>query len=268
MRDSADSLHQTFPRLLSVEPGAPDAGGGGGGSATPPETPPTPTFVPTDDFKAFQTQITDTLQGINDALSQLSKSVVPSAAPAVAERVKDEEIEQALQTGQGAPIFRRLVKEHVDELRVTDINPLRDEGLAAIGEVVAGSMAKELPYYTRFKKEVDEYVSKMPPNLRIRPEAIRMAHNAVVGAHATEIVNEAKEAALRGGGEPPKGGGAPPSGSGRQAGVGGGAPTVEDLMGRDAADALAFRGMDGDALARKMGYKDWSSYAEVARAQA
>lgn len=267
MLDSVEKFPRS-PRLLSVESDGTDAGGGGGGEQKPPEIPAPPTFVPSEDFKVFQTQISGTLQGITDALSQLSKTIVPAgrsdAAPV--DRVKDEEIEEALRTGQGGGVFRRLVKEHVDELRTTDIDPLRNEGLAAIGDVVAGSMRKELPYYDRFQKEIDEYVSKMPPNLRIRPEAIRMAHNAVVGAHAAEIVNEAKESALRGGGEQ-KGGAAPPAGSGRQTG-GGGVPTVEEVMGKDAADALAFRSMDGDALARKMGYKDWPAYAAMAKEQA
>jgi len=267
MLGSVDRL-PTLPHRLIVEPGTTDAGGGGEGEKKP-DAAATPTFVPTEDFKTFQQQITGTLQGINDALSQLSKTIVPAGkSEVVGDRVKDEEIEEALRTGQGGGVFRRLVKEHVDELRTTEINPLRDEGLAAIGEVVAGSMAKELLYYTRFKKEIDEYVGKMPPGLRIRPEAIRMAHNAVVGAHAAEIVNEAKEAALRGGDTPPKGGGAPPQGNARQAGAGGGTPTVEDLMGKDAADALAFRGLDGDALARRMGYKDWPTYAALAKEQA
>ena len=265
MLDSVDRLPSHRHRL-TVEPGTTDTGSGAGDEGEKkPDAPATPTFVPTEDFKVFQQQITGTLQGINDALSQLSKTVVPRAEAAPAERVKDEEIEEALRMGQGAPVFRRLVKEHVDELRITEINPLRDEGLSAIGEVVAQSMGGQLPHYKRFKKEIDEYVAKMPPGLRIRPEAIRMAHNAVVGAHVEELLVETKEAALRGGGETLKGGGAPPAGNARQAGAGSGTPTVEDLMGKDAADALAFRGMDGDALAKKMGYKDWPTYAALAK---
>lgn len=244
------------------------------GEETPPVVPatstPSPTFVPSDDFKKFQETITGTLTGIQDAMSQITKSI---GAPRVVtvgpgeKPVTDDEIDSALRTGEGGSgVLRRLLNEKASELRRTEIDPLRQSGFTAVQGIVQEQVKGFMPYYDRFRKEIDEYIQAMPDDAKLNPKVYIMAHNAVVGMHHKELADEAVEAAIRKASEPPKADAPPSSRSGRSTGAPGtgGIPDPEDVFGRDAMDALATLGRTPDQHAKSLGYKDYKDYYEKA----
>jgi len=47
-----------------------------------------------------------------------------------------------------------------------------------------------MPYFQRFEKQIDEFVSKVHPTLRNRPETYQTAYNFVVGQNVNAIVQE------------------------------------------------------------------------------
>jgi len=97
----------------------------------------------------------------------------------------------------------------------------------------------------------------------MNPIVYKTAHDAVVGANLSTLVGEATEAAVRKVNEPVP----DVSGGGRRPGRVSGTdsvPTVEELMGPEAAQALAHRGLSADQHAQKLGYANWAAYAKLA----
>ena len=110
------------------------------------------------------------------------------------------------------------------------IQELYDHSTAMTREVVTSKQAvvkdkdgKEtvrpaMPHYGRFKKEIEDFVSKVDVRLRNKPETWTSAYNFVVGSHLDELVQE--EAAKRLPAVEPGGAGA--------AAVGAGGPKLTD----------------------------------------
>lgn len=247
----------------------------GGSDNDPPivETPPAAVaapggFVPADEFKSYQATMQGNFDQLQQTIGVLRDALVatrPAAptAPAAGTpggAITEEQYVEAIQTGDARTV-RAFHEQDKQRLITEHINPLRDTGLDAIAGITREMATGQLAYYKKYQKEIDAHIANLPTNMRMTPQVYRLAHDAVVGSHIDEITTEAREAAIRAPAVPE-----PMPGSGRtgRTSAAGAVPTVEELMGKEASDALAFRGMDGDMFARKLGYKSWADYAKLA----
>lgn len=238
-------------------------------------------FVPAEDFKrleaAFQSQ-SQVLESMQTSLQAIAASRAstepPPTADAVAEIQRlDEALTHAEAEGETAKVRQLLDRKTDLKIRLAQeqtkrehIDPLQTTGFNAMASFARESVIPRMPHYARYKKEIDAYFDQLPPAAKIQPSAYEIAYQAVVGKHHDEIVKEETDKAIRGSRDA---GGANPPGDG---GSGRGAetenvPSVEELMGRDAADALAFMGRTPDEHARRLGYTDWADYAKLAQKQ-
>lgn len=245
--------------------------------ATPdPAATPTPTFVPADEFKQFQSTINTQFQqfqeNFNVILASLNKA--PVAAP-VAEGIEDvplPELEQALSEGKGAEKFVKAINAAVKRLEGSfgkRVQELESTGLTAISELSKDAAKGDMPYYPRFKKEIDAYVSALPAHLRTNKQIYVVAHNAIVGSpeNLAQILKEEREKILREAADP-NAANLPTDINGRGKGKDGDAiPTVEGLLGKEAADALTSIGRSPDQHAMRMGHKDWATFATFVKEQ-
>lgn len=263
-------MHNMSRRMVLNIEGDPDptADGGPGGDAPAPPAP--PAWVPADEFKTFQATVNNTLGAITDTLGYLrdaaARGAASSASPGptapAGTPISDQQFAEACQTGDAGTISAYL-KQREAALEAEHITPLRNTGLEAIAGLTKEHVTSTLPYYKRWQKEIDAFVAQMPAGVRLHADVYRTAHNAVVGQHTSELIAEATEAAIRQANDPKPEPGRPSVQPGRQRGTGNEVPTVEEYMGREAADALAFKGLSPDDFARKLGrYKNWADYVK------
>ena len=232
------------------------AAGGGGGDAKP------PTFVPTEDFKAFQQTITSTLNTMSESLRALTanRQAGNAAAEAAEARITDEQYETAVTTGDPKTI-RAYLDQRDRDFKRAYIDPLEQTGLGAVAELTRASALAGKPLYTRFRSEVDQYIDSMPPASRLNPKLHQLAYEAVVGRHHDELSREATEAAMRQATQDPKAAGSIGRSTSRAAGAGGSSevPDAKELFGAEAAIEVASKGGE-DAFARRLGYDGWADY--------
>jgi hypothetical protein len=218
-----------------------------------------------------------------EALATRQPQVVvsPSAAPATpqAPDISDADIDQAVLSGQGAAArIRALVDRAVNAAtqRVIEqhVKPLQEYGVNTLSELSRRVTAGNMKYYQRFRKEIDERLNTLSPDVRANPIVIETIYNAVVGAHADELAREAAEAAIRQAQDQATGAAkttTPGTGAGdanvkRDADA---VPSLDSFLGvaaAEARDALQHKGMGGqseDDFARSLGYKDWASYMKT-----
>jgi hypothetical protein len=191
-------------------------------------------------------------------------------APVAEPEITDDEINAALRDAdEGNPAAKvrtlvdRVTKRTEEQLR-REVSELRAAGLSSIAEVASVQASNTLPHFKEYEKEIRAAVSKLDPALQARADTWRFAHDAIVGAHADEIVNRALEAERRQNREsaakastPGNGPGVPLTDS-----KGNKVASVEELGGEEARQALRVKGVSEDEFARRMGYKSWSDYLE------
>lgn len=237
-------------------------------------------------------QLTQTVSRLGAQVEQLAArqpqvfvQPAPTGQP-ISDEITDHEIDTAVLSGQGAAariraMVDRAVNKAAERVITEHVRPLQDYGVSTIGELSRRITTGGMKHYTRFRKEIDERLNMLTPDVRANPVVIETIYNAVVGTHTDELTREAAEAAVRQaqeGGDPPP---APPQ-QGRNksgsvapgTGAGGGVPRDDTtqipdletylgsgaLAGREALQHKGSGGQDGDALARSMGYESWSAY--------
>lgn len=257
-----------MPTIDSPEPAA-DVAGAAAVAEKPADAAPAPQFVPVEEFKRLEAM----LAGQQELLSTLNETVravgsmargaggAPASAPA---DVTEEQFIRAIEDRDVATV-KRYNEQQGAKLVATHVEPLRRLGVDAIGDLTRAGAAAQMPYYTRWKKEIDGLLANLPPAARLAPDAYRIAHDAIVGSHTAELIAEAKAQALRA----PEPDPVPTGPVGRRAAGGGGkTPNAEELFGEDARLALRSKGMDEEAFAKKLGYASWSDYVKLAQAEA
>jgi hypothetical protein len=235
-----------------------------------------PQFVPAERFREVEQQLAGfreviennqrTMQGLHAMLLESRRQGAAPPPPAVTEDVSEAELDEAVTTGAGAGHkITRKVQAAVERLVRERIDPLQRTGLEAMS-TFAAEMARNartekgdlaMPYYARFKDEIEGIVANLNPGFRVNPRTYMEAYATVVGRHATELIEEAKTGAVK---ELEKGSGDPPSPNGRvgrTAGKGG-VPAIEDVYSADVVKALG--GQSSDQFAASLGYKDWADY--------
>lgn len=196
------------------------------------------------------------------------------AAPVTGRNISDEEIDQAVLSGQGAAgriraLVDRAVTEATDRVVREHVAPLREFGVNTLAAQAAEIAAPKMPHYVKFKREIDARLAILDPSVKANPAVLKMVHDAVVGEHIDLLRREAVEEAARQAQERannPTGGApsaTPGNGAGRPEREAPEVPNVETVGGSDGVAALAHKGQGGqsqDQFAQSMGYKDWSDY--------
>lgn len=244
--------------MPDTEPDSPDAA-----LDAEPAAPAPPQYVPLDEFRASQAQTQQTLAALNETMAALRDGISAATrshapAPPAAARLSRAQFIEAVQTGN-EDVIAAYEEQQKQALLAEHVHPLRDNGLEAIANLTRNTTIGTLPYYQRYKKEIDGFIQNLPAGMRMTPEVYQTAHEVVVGRHTAELLAEEREKALRG--EPAP---AEPVDTGRRPARGGAPrsdhPTVEDLGGRDAMDAMVGAGKDADGMAQRMGYLNWKDY--------
>lgn len=203
--------------------------------------------------------------------SRSNEPTQPLDKPTSVRTVTEADIKKAFEDGETVKAAELQIKyndESIKEMEQkfsTNLTAVQNQGMSLIGDLARGQVSKELPYYNRFKDEIEDFISKVSPEARMSPKVYEFAHNAVLGKHMKELVNEEVEAEIRKRTEG-EGGQQPGSDTGRSGGEG--KLTVESVYGDKAKEVRALvksRGMTMEQYARRQGYEDEQKYLEHAK---
>lgn len=213
-------------------------------------------------FQEFQEGVAGTLSKITTTLEAIASRPAPQAAaapqlPPTIEDISDEDLEQAIVSGEGgAKAIRKAINAAAAKLVNDRIAPLENFGIQTFNELTDRVVGKDLKHYNLLKKEVDAQLAQMDPALRSSPRAREFAYKLALAENFDKVMESEVEAKLRQDAEKDDDGPATRDrgASGRRTPEGGGNSEVE-VFGRDSMTALRSVGRDLDKMARKMGYK-------------
>lgn len=172
--------------------------------------------------------------------------------------VSDEELEATLQNGSGAKNIRRAARAEVRGV-ADRLGNLENVGLTAIANLTRDVAVASMPYYKKYKTEIDAYINQLPIQSRLDGAIYTLAHDAVVGKHTAEIAEETRQATIRSFND--NGGAQSPGASGRAV-QREPAVSVSAEFGEESAQALRDQGNDEDSFAKKLGYSSFADYVE------
>ena len=242
-----------------------------------PAAPAAPQYVTVDEFRRMEQAIAgqrELIASVNQSLQTLAATRQREAAtPASPGEMSDADIDAAVDEGRMTPVqaARLIAKREAARVERDHVAPLRDTGIASMSTFARESALNarddkgtpRLKYYKQYQKEIDGWIEKLPPQARLDPTIYQQAHDLVVGSHMHEILEAEREAAIRAANQPKPEPTAPRTRTGRT-NESGTVPTVEELMGSQAAAALEGKGMNPDQFAKRLGYDSWAKYAELA----
>jgi len=228
---------------------------------TPPATTP-PAYASMDEFRQLQDRVTGQFEVMMGTLQRLMPQQ-QQYAPPIAEEMGDEELQQALLTGDVGAVKKLLASEREKIVREY-IAPLQQVGISAIADINQKLVKSEMPYYELVQKDMESQLSQVAPELRMQPQVIKHIYNATLGANLDKVVNAAIERKIRSERE-----GSTQDVAGARTGGQRSDQTVEGYFGEDSLQALRSvgKGMDADSFAKKLGYKDAKEYLEFALKQ-
>ncbi len=252
---------------------------GGAAAPTSPKAEPAPSFTAEQVGQVLE-------QGIERAFQRVLKPQAPAVStiadtplgPSVGELDSqivslNSEIDQAV--ANGGNVSALLTKrDHLrdQKFEIERVAPLRMQGGQSINEVVLDSIARSDPYFTKYK---DEVMALIAPAIKqgtvLRLEMVKEATNLVKGRHTDEILATDREEIVRRGKIQPAD--MPGSVSGRSLSAAGAVAAKESVLEifGDRAEA-AFqskrdKGIDEEAFARRLGYKDKREWFAKTREQ-
>lgn len=210
------------------------------------------------------------LGGRVDILAQERTNRGEPAAPATGSTrtVSQADIDKAYDEGdykRAGQLQSTFNAETMNEILAginTKITGLEQQGVTMIADVVKQQQAAGLPYYSKYKTEIDEFLQKVPASARTQPEMYKWAHDAIVGRHTADIVKEEVEKEIRkrmdGGG-----GYVPGSGGGEGHETNDGKLTIDSVYEGDAEGIkrlLRSKKITMTEYAARRGYPDEQSY--------
>lgn len=230
-------------------------------------------------FGGVAQQLTTTVAQLSQKMEEMSSRqpqvVVQQQYPQQQQQqvsLSDQDIDNAILTGQGAGMIRALIDREVNRKIEQRVKPLEEYGVNTIGELSRRITTGGMKHYPRFKKEIEERLNMLTPDVRANPTVIETIYNAVVGTHTEELTREAAEAAIRQAQEPVQDGKSrnvtPGTGAGGSQVTREGTelPDMQQFLGsslNDGIEALQHKGSGGqdqDAFARGMGYSSFADY--------
>ena len=233
------------------------------------EAEPQPEYVTADQMQSMINEavggIMQNLQGLVQPGVQPAGQPVQPKAVELPPEVSDDDIAAAYEEGD----FKRamkLQKQQRERDRVAhqqELNQLRMDGAAAIGQIGEEVLVSKLPDYAKYKKEIDEYLLQFPAESRQDPGVRREVYFLIRGKHADDIANERVEEWKRQ--QNLQSGTEPGSTTGRET------TTKKATKSAVAAqfhevdlEALRTVGRSSDEFARRLGYESMEDYAAKA----
>ena len=243
--------------------------------APPADTPPqTPSTVSREEFQTLQSSIQQAFEGMNASLQALAaarNTQVGTGIPSTPEPTIDD-IAAEFEAGNhkaGLTKVVGLIKSTEEKstklLRTQEESHARS--LAAFARETALNSRDEkgtskMPYFSRYKKEIDAMLANAPLDSLKDPNCYFAAYNLVIGQHATELIEEARQAAIRGTRD--KDGGALPGQTGRGAAPGGASLTdLPEGLTQGEASILASMGRTPESYAKSLGYDSTEAWLKA-----
>lgn len=237
---------------------------------TPPvETPPAapaPTYVTVEQMQQLERSISGQL---NEAMQTFRSMMVPAARPATEPtgELTDAQIDEAVSEGRMtvSQAARKIAERTTAQLKREHVDPLQATGFSSLAGLTKAAAMPLMPHYKKYQREIDDYIAKLPEGSRLSPEVYKAVHDTVVGSHIEELLTAEREAAVRSANAPKPENAASQTRSGRTNATNSQVPTVEELLGPEAAVAMEAKGKTPDEFVRTLPgrYKDWKSYAEM-----
>lgn len=152
-------------------------------------------------------------EGLKATLSEMGRREdappVRASAPSLPaiEDVTEESIFEAMEQGdraKAASLMRKARSADRQRIERESLSPILSNGVAALSSM-ARELANNLPYYQKYKKEIDGEIDRWQaqnPGAAPSVEHFKAARDIVVGRHAAEIEHEAREAGIRQAREP------------------------------------------------------------------
>jgi hypothetical protein len=227
-------------------------------------------------YDADRAETRATLQLLREGFTHLAASQARPATVAEPE-LSDEQIEQAIAEGKGAGMLRELARREAArataQLQREAVDPLaarvNGAGMTAIARHAIVLAKPDMPYYERYRGEIDRELAKMSDDLKLEPGNIRYVHDIIAGGHIQELLAEERERVTRQFRDDPTSlpGLRPTAPAGPKV------PSAEELFGRGSTSARMVRDAGGEeafvahnARRNKAAAQTWAEY--VARYQA
>lgn len=169
----------------------------GNQESTAAQTPP-PAVVTMQDFEERMRQFEDRVLG---RVAQFVNPQRPQAEAPVVPEVSEEDIEKALEEGEPKKAAKLLAKWQQAQL-----SRLEQRFTSHLGEAtrlvadrlgkLASRTARELPYYEKFGREIDDIIKERGLDAT-DPDVLATVHDLVAARHMKEIIQEEVEKARR-----------------------------------------------------------------------
>jgi len=229
-----------------------------------------PETVPREDLDRVMARLDETTALNQRLLSALEGREAPRAPQPPAPEPEPDIV--ITDDDEGDARTTKLIQRAMKPLR-EQINQFTNLGVQTISRVsertaMAGLSESDRLIATRYKKDLDAYLSNIAPQVRMNPESLEWCLKLVKADHFDELTNERVEAAGRQVVKTAKPGAPAPRGTATvAAATEGGTPTPEDLFGKDSAQVRAIEERGGpDAWAKRSSqgrFKNWSEYAKA-----
>lgn len=166
----------------------------GDGEKTPPEKKPDPAALTRDDITGIiRDSVGSAVSASVHALMQEQQARGTPLAPI--EDVTDEDLDNAIAAGPGsAAKIRKAIKAEAERLARSRIDPLAATGGTALRNLALRAARADMPYYDRFKSEIDNAVKNLPPDKAADPDVIVDVHDYLVGKNSKAIMAEERQA--------------------------------------------------------------------------
>jgi len=251
----------------------------------PSGNPPAPQYATKDDLTVLSNTVTAATQRLEqtigrfDAAAASRETAPPPAAPQEPVRtITQEHIDAAYDESDYKKASSLQNKYNAESLAILDfhtnqkIQQATNTGASMIASqaMKAAGSDPDMPYFTRFRKEVDEVLRSVDAAGRGDSNVIRAVYDSVVGKHYSELMNEEREKFAReaandgGGGGVAPGSGGPARGQGNDGG--GGKLTIDGVFGLEAPQVHArLREVAGGltGFLQKRGYKDEQEWLQA-----
>jgi len=234
--------------------------------------PPQTMSVPADTFE----KLTTAIDRIGQRIDQVEAQRIEASRPPLRQEepvidVPDDDYyaarDEATRSGDWSKVremdaIRRAATEERAVRRIRgEIDPKLQQGVHAISHLTQRVTKDEMEHYDVLKPEIEEALSKYPPEQRMNPDVIRAVYNHTVGENSTKLIAAKQEEWLRNLNtqNDPTGGGST-TGRGKPSDSAPEIPHWEEALDPENVKALKLAGKDGDRYAQGLGYKDFSDW--------
>lgn len=180
----------------------------------------------------------------------------------------DAQIDTEITAGRGVSKLlkeRSALERKITRLQIKseDIDPALSVGMQTIDQISDTVTRANMPHLSLVKDDYERALQSIPVEQRMNPAMRQAAYNIAVGQNINKIMEAEREKTLRESNNNPN---PPPNNTNaRKEGKTetGGVPKPEDVLSKDALQAIKFRNMTVDEYYRKMGHKDgWKGFWE------